>query len=147
MSTAPPNLVMAVGPQPTEVTVSYSLTTAQTAGTIVQGQIQAFGPLVPTSPTVTVPSTEVWHIIDIYVVGGPVAADALVITVINGYVQNIAPKLSSLNLNLLTRFRLPMSIPLAPNTTWSSSLSLLATPSTNATQLLTYKITRSPFTG
>ena len=138
---------MAVGPQTTEVTVSYSLTPSQTAGSIVQGQMQSFGPLVPTSPRVTVPSTEVWHIIDIYVVGGPVAADALVLTTINGYPQNIAPKLSSLNLNLLTRFRLTLSIPLAPNTTWSSSLSLLATPTTNATQLLTYKITRAPFTG
>jgi len=118
-----------------------------TAGTIVQGQIQAFGPLVPTQPVAVVPATEVWHITDIYVVGGPVAADAQLITIINGYIQNIAPKLSSLNLNLLTRFRLPMSIPLAPNTTWASSLNLLATPSANATQLVTYKVVKAPFTG
>ena len=144
---APPNLVMAIGSQPTEINVNFSLTTTQTTGSVVAGNIEAFGPLSPPQPVVTVPAVEVWHITDLYVLGGPVAADGQVLLLINGYIQNIAPKLSSLNLNLLTRFRLPYSIPLAPNTTWSTSLYLLQTPTVNATQLLTIKVQKAPFTG
>ncbi|MEM0121224.1 MAG: hypothetical protein QW688_07305 [Thermoprotei archaeon] len=141
------NLVTLTGPQPTSIIVSFGLTTSQSAGSIVQGQISAFGPLVPASPSIFIPITEVWQVTDIYVVGGPVAADGQPLFVVNGYPQVVTPTLSQLNLNLLTRFRLTQSIPLAPASSLAVSLSLLATPSTNATQILYMKIMRAPFTG
>jgi hypothetical protein len=143
----PPNLVMAAGPQGAEITVTYSIPSGASAGTVIQGNVVAFGPLVPQQNVVVIPITEVWHIVDIYVQGAPAVVDATLITTVNGYVQNINPKLSSLNLNLLTRFRLQQSIPLAPSASFSSSISLLSTTSTSGTQVLTYKVIKSPFTG
>lgn len=147
MATLPPNLVMAAGPQGGEITVTYSIASGAVAGTVVQGNIVAFGPLVPQQSVTVVPITEVWHVVDIYVQGAPSVVDASLITTINGYVQNVNPKLSSLNLNLLTRFRLPQSIPLAPASSFSSSISLLAAASAAGTQVLTYQVVKSPFTG
>ena len=142
------NLVMTTGAQPVELTVSFTVPANSPAGSIVQGNISAFGPLVAASNTIVIPITEVWHIIDMYVIGAPAAVDATIIPLINGYVQNVNPKLSSVNLNLLTRFRLPMSLPLSPSSTIAVSISTLAlSGGATATQILTVKVTRAPYTG
>lgn len=141
------NYVAATGAQDFQWNISFSLTTSQTAGTVVQGNIQAFGSQAPSSALVTVPITEVWQITDMYVVGSPVAADGLLNIYVNGYLQNIQPSLSSMNLNILTRFRMSMSMPLGPSFSWFVNLVLLAEPSAAATQTVIFKGTKSPYTG
>jgi len=142
-----PGLVILTGPQDFEVTVSFALTAVMVAGQIVPGTIQAFGPFVPTSPTVQIPITEVWHIVDVYAVGGPVGPDANIQIFLNGYQQQINPKLSSVNLNLITRFQLGQSVVFSPASTIAISIVLLAAPTASVTQLLTLKAIKSPYTG
>jgi len=144
-----PDLVLATGAQVVEIPVSFSETTSQSAGTVIQGQMQGFGAFVSASTQVTVPITEVWHIIDTYNVGGVVSggADGTFVLLINGYIQNVQWKVSTSNLNLLTRFRLTQSIVLAPASTFSLSLVLAGTPTASATQVQTLKIIRAPYVG
>ena len=144
-----PDLVLATGSQVVEIPVSFSETTTQSAGTVIQGQMQGFGVFVSASTQVTVPITEVWHIIDTYNVGGVVGggADGTFVLLINGYIQNVQWKVSTSNLNLLTRFRLTQSIVLAPASTFSLSLVLSGTPTANVTQVQILKIIRAPYTG
>jgi len=144
-----PDLVLATGAQVVEIPVSFSETTSQSAGTVIQGQMQGFGAFVSASTQVTVPITEVWHIIDTYNVGGIVGggADGTFVLLINGYIQNVQWKVSTSNLNLLTRFRFTQSIVLAPASTFSLSLVLAGTPTNNVTQVQTLKIIRAPYTG
>ena len=139
--------VTLTGPQDFEVTTTFSLTTAMTAGTIVSGTLTAFGPFVPSNQTIQIPITEVWHMNDIYDVGGPVGPDAYIQLFINGYQQQINPKLSSANLNLITRFQLQASIVWAPASTIAVSIVLLAAPTAAVTQSLTIKGIKSPYTG
>jgi hypothetical protein len=143
-----PSQVMATGPQPFEITITFSIAGGAPAGTIVPGSISAFGPLVAAATTVVVPITEVWHIVDIYKQGGPAVVDAFILVLINGYVQNVQVKLSSINLNLLTRFRLGQSIVLSPASTFAVSLQLLATaPAGGGTETITFQTIKSPFRG
>jgi len=144
-----PDLVLATGSQVVEIPISFSETTTQSAGTVIQGQMQGFGVFVSASTQVTVPITEVWHIIDTYNVGGVVGggADGTFVLLINGYIQNVQWKVSTSNLNLLTRFRLTQSIVLAPASTFSLSLVLSGTPTANVTQVQILKIIRAPYTG
>lgn len=143
-----PNLVTSLGRQRTEIIVSYTVPNSAASGAIIQGTVTAFGPLVGGQTTAVLPISEVWHVEDIYCVGGPAFVDAVVITFVNGYQQNIAPALSSINLNLLTRFDIGETIVLPPASTFASSLSLLAAgPATGGTQLVKYKIVKEPFTG
>ncbi len=146
-----PDLVMATGSQVLEINVAFNEINTQTAGTVVQGQMQGFGVFVSASAQTTVPITEVWHIIDTYNVGGVVngGADGTFVLLINGYIQNVQWKVSTSNLNLLTRFRLTQSIVLAPASTFSLSLVLASAPTstTTVTQIQTLKIVRAPYTG
>ena len=142
-----PGLVILTGPQDFEISISFTLTNVMVAGQIVPGTIQAFGPFVPISSLVQVPITEVWHIVDVYTVGGPVGPDANIQIFLNGYQQQINPKLSSCNLNLITRFQLGQTVVFSPASTVSVSIVLLAAPVANATQLLTLKSVKSPYTG
>lgn len=147
-ASAPPNLIGAFGPQTTELTVTYTIAASAPAGTIIVGSITAFGPLGGSSSQFFTPIVEVWHIVDLYDTGGPVGPDAIVFTVINGYVQNFQAKLSSINLNILTRYRLTDSIPIPPASQVSSSISLLAANGASAvTQIVTYRVNKAPYTG
>ena len=143
-----PNLVTSLGRQRTEIIASYTIPGNVAAGAVIQGSVTGFGPLVGAQTTIVLPISEVWHVEDIYCVGGPAFADAVVVTFVNGYQQNIAPALSSINLNLLTRFDIGETIVLPPASTFATSLSMLAAgPATGGTQLVKYKIVKEPFTG
>lgn len=142
-----PGLVILTGPQDFEITASFALTAAMVAGQIVPGTIAAFGPFVPTSTSVQIPITEVWHVVDVYTVGGPVGPDANIQIFLNGYQQQINPKLSSVNLNLITRFQLQQSLVFSPASTIAISIVLLAAPTASVTQLLTLKSIKNPYTG
>jgi hypothetical protein len=145
---APPNLVGAFGPQTTELTVTWTIPANAPAGSVIVGTITAFGPLGGSVSSIFTPIVEVWHILDLYVVGGPVGPDAVVFTLINGYVQNFQAKLSSINLNILTRYRLSDSIPIPPASQVSSSISTLSlNGATAVTQTGTYRVNKAPFTG
>lgn len=145
--TANPSLVTLTGPQKTEMQVSYSLTTSQTQGQSVNGNITAFGPLVGSSTTIVVPITEVWHITDVYINGTPVGPNGQLLIVINGYPQVVSPSIANTNINLLTRFRLAQSIPLSPAVSFSISLVLDSAPTAAATQSVYFPMIRSPYTG
>jgi len=139
------SLVAQVGPQTTTILVSYTVPNAAASGTVVQGSISAFGPLVGASNPVVIPSTDVWILDDMWVVGGPAYVDAQVMTILNGIPQNFYPTLSSMNLNLLTRYKLTQKIPFYANYTFASTLTTLAAgPSTGGVQNLVYQVQRGP---
>ena len=140
-----PNLVTSSGPQRTELIASYSVGSSQANGSIFSGSVLGFGPLVGSQTTVVVPNSEVWHIEDIYDVGGPAYVDAVVVIFINGYQQNVQPTLSSINLNVLTRFSLTQTIVIPPAGTFATSIyTLAAGPSTGGTQVVKFKVNKVP---
>lgn len=150
MANVAPNLVAALGGQGTELNASYVVGSGAVAGTVIAGSLTAFGPLAGVaSQAITVPLAEVWWIEDIYDVGGVVSqgADAAVLMFVNGYMQNSQPALSTINLSLLTRFDLGYQIQLLPGVTFSTSISLLATAGTGATQVVKFKVNKEPYTG
>lgn len=148
MSAPPPNLVLATGPQPTVIIATFTVPASSAVGTIVQAQVAGFGPLVGSQTTIVIPITEVWHVVRMSIVGAPTAADATLLTFVSGYIQNIQPTLSILNINLLQPFQMPQSIPLGPGTTFASSISLLAaSPSSSTVQTVQYQVVRAPYTG
>ena len=139
------SLVAQVGPQTNTIIVSYTIPNSAASGTVCQGSISAFGPLVGATNPVVVPSTDVWVLDDMWVVGGPAYVDAQVMTILNGIPQNFYPTLSSMNLNLLTRYKLSQKIPIYANYTFASSITTLAAgPSTGGTQTLVYQVQRGP---
>lgn len=147
-ASAPPNLVVPVGPQPTQLLVSYSIAANAVNGSLIQGSVQAFGPLVGASASVQVPISEVWSLVRLSTVGGAVGPDAIVVTILNGISQVVFPTLSSLNENVLHPFALTQSIPFPPGSTFASSISTLsANGATAVTQVVKYWIVRAPYTG
>ena len=54
-----PAYVTLTGPQPTVFIVTFNVAPSANPGSVTQGQINAFGPLMPASASVTVPITEV----------------------------------------------------------------------------------------
>jgi hypothetical protein len=142
-----PGLVLLTGPQDFEITCAFALNNTMVAGQIIPAVITAFGPFVPAAAQVQLPITEVWHVVDIYTVGAPVGPDAFIQLFLNGYQQQINPKISSVNLNLITRFQLQQTLVFAPASTVSVSIVLLAAPVGAVTQLLTLKTIKAPYTG
>ncbi|MGI0066937.1 MAG: hypothetical protein ACREB9_00705 [Thermoplasmata archaeon] len=147
MAASPPNLVLGVGPQATQLLATYTVAASAPAGTIVTGTISAFGPLVGASASIQVPISEVWQLVRTSITGAP-AIDATLITLINGVAQNFYPSLSSLNENLLHPFSLPQSIPFPPASTVATSIDTLgANGSTPVTMTVKYWVVRAPYTG
>lgn len=147
MAPANPNLVTAIGPQDTEISVSYTETASAASGAIFQGSILASNPLAGSSTQVTVPSSEVWHILNTYNVGGVAAncVDCVIIVIVNNYQQNVLPAVSSTNLSLLRGFALTQSIPIPPSGTFATSLfALSANGSVQGTQVQKFKIRKIP---
>jgi len=142
-----PNLVTAIGPQDTEISVSYTWAASAASGSISQGSIVASNPLAGSSTQVTVPSSEVWHILNTYNVGGVATGcpDAIILVIVNNYQQNVLPAVSSTNLSLLRGFALTQSIPIPPSGTFATSLfSLAANGSPGGTQVQKFKIRKIP---
>jgi hypothetical protein len=139
------SLVAQVGPQTNIILVSYTIPNSAASGTVAQGSVAAFGPLVGATNPVVVPSTDVWLLEDMWVVGGPAFVDAQVMTILNGIPQNFYPTLSSMNQNTLTRFRLSQKIPIYANYTFASTITTLAAgPATGGTQVVQYQVQRGP---
>jgi len=139
------SLVAQVGPQPNVAIVSYTVANSAAQGAVCTGTISAFGPLVGSTNPIVIPSTDVWVLTDMWVVGGPAFVDAQVMTILNGIPQNFYPPLSSMNINLNTRWRLPTYVPIYANYTFASTITLLAAgPSTGGTQLVYYHFLRGP---
>jgi hypothetical protein len=105
------------------------------------------GPDAPAVQTVTVPSSEVWHIVDIFtqgVVSG--GADGQLVININGFDQPLSITLSAMDINKLSRFTLPQSIPIPPNATVYFKLVLLGAVGASAvTQTVNIKLIRIPY--
>ena len=65
---------------------------------------------------------------------------------INGYPQDINPNLNSLNLNLLTRWKLTQALKLPPASTWFTTITLLAANGTSAqTYTVYFSVIRAPY--
>ena len=142
-----PNLVTAIGPQDTEISISFTEPANSPAGSIFQGSILASNPLAGSNNQVTVPSSEVWHILNTYNVGGVATncVDSSLVIIINNYVQNVQVAVSSTNLSLLRGFALSESIPIPPSGTLAVSLySLAAVGATGGTQVQKLKIRKIP---
>jgi hypothetical protein len=87
----------------------------------------------------------VWSIVDIYIIGS-VSPDALLSIYINGYPQDINPNLNSLNLNLLTRWKLTQALKLPPASTWFTTITLLANNgSSQQTYTVYFSVIRAPY--
>jgi len=142
-----PAYVTLTGPQPTVFIVTFNIAANAAAGTVVQGQISAFGPLMPASPQVTVPITEVWSIVSFYTLA-TYSPDASIQLLINGYPQNISPTLNSVYINNYNKWRLDTAIKLPPASTFTVNIVLLGANGANAqTYTLYMGAVRAPFAG
>ena len=140
-----PAYVTITGPQPTVFIVSFSVAASAAAGTVIQGSISAFGANQPAQSAITVPSTEVWSIVDLYTLS-TVSPDAQVQLYVNGYLQNIQPTLNSVYINNYSKWKLTQVFKLPPTATWSISIVLLAANGTTAqTYTLYMSAVRAPF--
>ena len=148
-SASPPNLVVPVGPQSTQVLFSYSIATSAPAGTLVTGTVQAFGPLVGSLAAFQVPISEVWSLTRVSVVGAPIGPDAVLVTLLNGISQVFFPTLTSMNENVLHPFAFTQSILFPPGSTVASSISTLAAAGAAGpyVQVVKYWFVRAPYTG
>jgi len=136
--------VTLTGPQTTVVIARFDVPANAPAGTIINGQLQ-FSPFTPPMNVITIPSTEIWSIIDIYVIG-TYSPDATLLMYINGRPQDITPNLNSLNLNLLTRFKLAEAVKLAPTFVFNVAIQLLAANGASAQSYFVYfSVVRAPF--
>jgi len=142
-----PAYVTLTGPQPTVFIVTFNVAANAAAGTVVQGQISAFGPLMPASASVTVPITEVWSIVSFYTLA-TYSPDASIQLLINGYPQNISPTLNSVYINNYNKWRLDTAIKLPPASTFTVNIVLLGANGANAqTYTLYMGAVRAPFAG
>ena len=142
-----PGYVTLTGPQTTVMIASFSVAASAAAGTVIQGSIIAFGPNSPPVTAVQVPITEVWSIVDMYTIGS-VSPDAQLSIYINGYPQDVYPNLNSMNLNLLTRFKLTQAIKIPPAATWFVTITLLGANGSSAqTYYVYFTVVRAPFAG
>lgn len=140
-----PAYVTLTGPQTTVMVASFSVAASAAAGSVIQGSILAFGPQSPAVSAPQVPITEVWSIVDIYIIGS-VSPDALLSIYINGYPQDINPNLNSLNLNNLTRWKLTQALKLPPASTWFTTITLLAANGSSAqTYTVYFSVIRAPY--
>lgn len=146
MATSAPNLVIPVGPQPTQLIASYAVVNAAPAGTVYTATITAFGPSLGGVQSVPVPISEVWHWYRVSIVGTP-TTDAVLTTSINGVPQVIYPTLSSLNEANLSPFAMTQTIPIPPGSSFGSTITLLAAAGSSYTQVLKYWVVRAPYTG
>jgi len=145
--TQAPAYVTLTGPQPTVVIVTFSVAASAAAGSVIQGQISAFGPLMPASTQVTVPITEVWNIVSFYTLS-TYSPDASIQLLINGYSQSISPTLNSVYINNYNKWRLDTAIKLPPASTFSVNIVLLAANGSSAqTYTLYLGMVRAPFAG
>lgn len=136
--------VTLTGPQTTTIIASFSVPANAAAGSLIAGNL-TFSTFTPPQSVIVVPSTEVWSIIDIYTIGS-VTPDAMLVMYINGRPQDTMPNLNSLNLNLLTRFKLAEAIKLAPTFTFNVAISLLAANGATAqTYYVYFSVVRAPF--
>jgi hypothetical protein len=142
-----PAYVTLTGPQPTVAIVTFNVAASAAAGSVIQGQISAFGPLMPASASVTVPITEVWSIVSFYTLA-TYSPDASIQLLINGYPQNISPTLNSVYINNYNKWRLDTAIKLPPASTFSVNIVLLAqNGSSQQTYTLYMGAVRAPFAG
>jgi hypothetical protein len=142
-----PAYVTLTGPQPTVFIVTFTVAPSAAAGSVIQGQINAFGPLMPASTSVTVPITEVWSIVSFYTLA-TYSPDASIQLLINGYPQNISPTLNSVYINNYNKWRLDTAIKLPPASTFTVNIVLLAQNGSNQqTYTLYMGAVRAPFAG
>ncbi len=142
-----PAYVTLTGPQPTVFIVTFSVPANAAAGSVIQGQISAFGPLMPATSSVTVPITEVWSIVSFYTLA-TYSPDASIQLLINGYPQNISPTLNSVYINNYNKWRLDTAIKLPPASTFTVNIVLLAANgSSQQTYTLYMGAVRAPFAG
>jgi hypothetical protein len=142
-----PAYVTLTGPQPTVIVVSFTVAASAASGSVIQGQITAFGPLMPASTSVTVPITEVWSIVSFYTLS-TYTPDATIQLLINGYPQTISPTLNSVYINNYNKWRLDTAIKLPPASTFSVNIVLLAANGSSAqTYTLYMGAVRAPFAG
>ena len=142
-----PAYVTLTGPQPTVFIVTFSVPANAAAGSVIQGQINAFGPLMPATSSVTVPITEVWSIVSFYTLA-TYSPDASIQLLINGYPQNISPTLNSVYINNYNKWRLDTAIKLPPASTFTVNIVLLAANGSNQQNYTLYMgAVRAPFAG
>ena len=140
-----PSYVTLTGPQTTVMPASFNIAASAAAGSVIQGSILAFGPQSPAVTAPQVPITEVWSIVDLYIIG-TVTPDALLSIYINGYPQDINPDLNSLNLNNLTRWKLMQALKLPPASTWFTTVTLMAANGTSQqTYTVYFSVIRAPY--
>jgi len=145
MSNSVPAYVTLTGPQPTVFIVTFTISANASAGTVIQGNIQAFGALMPASTVVQVPITEVWSIVDFYTLS-TYSPDAQIQLLINGYPQNIYPTLNSVYINNYKKWTLHQAIKIPPASTWSVNIVLLAANGSSAqTYTLYISAIRAPY--
>jgi hypothetical protein len=145
MSQQVPAYVTLTGPQPTVFIVTFNISANASAGTVIQGNISAYGALMPATQSVQVPITEVWSIIDFYTLS-TYTPDAQIQLLINGYIQNIYPTLNSVYINQYKKWTLSQAIKIPPASTWSMNIVLLANNGSNPqTYTLYISAIRAPF--
>ena len=140
-----PSYVTLTGPQTTVMPASFTIAASADAGSVIPGAILAFGPQSPAVAAPQVPITEVWSIVDLYIIGS-VTPDALLSIYINGYPQDINPDLNSLNLNNLTRWKLMQALKLPPASTWFTTVTLMAANGTSQqTYTVYFSVIKAPY--
>ena len=139
-----PAYVTLTGPQTTVIVVTFSVASGAAQGTIINGTIYPFGANQPGVSAVTVPSTEVWSIVDMYTLS-TVTPDAQVLLYVNGYQQDIMPTLNSIYINNYSKWKLKEAFKLPPTSTWNINIVLLGTSSSAQTYYLYLSVVRAPY--
>ena len=139
-----PAYVTLTGHQTTVIVVTFSVASGAAAGTIINGTMYPFGANQPGVSAVTVPSTEVWSIVNMYTLS-TYTPDAQVLLYVNGYQQDIMPTLNSIYINNYNQWKLKEAFKLPPTATWNINIVLLGTSSSAQTYYLYLSVVRAPY--
>lgn len=125
------SLAKVVGMAPEEWLMNASIAASAPASTRTAGTIQRrAGDSALSSQQA--PFREVWHIEDIYYVGTNPSPDVQIVIKVDGVDQPITPLASSVNTSTLSRFKLPVTLPIPRGSVCTIDLINLAVNGTDA---------------
>lgn len=104
--------------QTNTVYTTFSIAGSAPASTQVMGTLYEYGLGLPSVATINVPSSEVWHLADVFVQSA-LTIDLQFQLIINGLIQPLVFNLNSAIVSNNARFKLPTPITIMPNSNFS----------------------------
>lgn len=137
--------VSAIGPNPSTISVDFSIPANSAKGTIITGTVTGFNALVPGSENVVIPPNQRWYFYAVSIQSKP-TTDGRLQLLRNGDIQYFQPYLHQLALDVLRGYQMPQKIKFKHNSTLHVLLVLSeASGTTKETQTVEFDVVKFAF--